>query len=194
MFSYLNAPRCTTTAQQVRLYVYTGRGGVFVDHRPPREPGDPLHLQTYNNIQLHRWNFTSVQTFHTHTPCRPQGVFGAKEVKVRMKGEWGWDESEGEMKKYLTGTWGGERKRRGEEQTPTPTHLARSGETLKGIEKRKAEADRHGTRPAEGGKEGSAWTNLTQRNLRPPIGTHRTQPPNLPGEGRTHEIGDHMGN
>ena len=59
------------------------------------------------------------------------------------------------MKKYLTGT-GGEHKRRGEEQTPTPTHLARSGETLKGQEKRKAEADRHGTRPAEGEKDGSA--------------------------------------
>ena len=38
----LNAPRCTTTAQQVRLH--GSRGGVFVNHRPPRDPGDPLLL------------------------------------------------------------------------------------------------------------------------------------------------------
>ena len=36
----LNAPRCTTKAQQVRLH--RSRGGVFVDHRPPGDPGDPL--------------------------------------------------------------------------------------------------------------------------------------------------------
>ena len=36
----LNAPRCTTKAQQVRLH--GSRGGVFVDHRPPGDPGDPL--------------------------------------------------------------------------------------------------------------------------------------------------------
>ena len=72
------------------------------------------------------------------------------------------------MKDYLAGARGGERKRRGKEQTPTPTHLARSGQTLKGQGKRKAEADRHETRPAEGGKDGSAWTNLPQRNLRLP--------------------------
>ena len=80
-----------------------------------------------------------------------QGGLLANEVKVKMKGEWKWDESEDDMKKYLTGTRGGERKRRGTEQTPTPTHLARSGQTLKGQGKRKAEADGDGTRPAEGG-------------------------------------------
>ena len=36
----LNAPRCTTTVPQVRLH--GSRGGVFVGHRPPRDPGDPL--------------------------------------------------------------------------------------------------------------------------------------------------------
>ena len=38
----LNAPRCTTKAQQVRLH--GSRGGVFVDRRPPEDPGDPLLL------------------------------------------------------------------------------------------------------------------------------------------------------
>ena len=41
------------------------------------------------------------------------------------------------MKDYVTGTRGGERKRRGKEQTPTPTHLARNGQTLKDKEKEK---------------------------------------------------------
>ena len=36
----LNAPRCTTKAHQVRLH--GSRGGVFVDHRHPRDPGDPV--------------------------------------------------------------------------------------------------------------------------------------------------------
>ena len=57
--------------------------------------------------------------------------------------------------------------------------------------KRKAEADGHGTRPAEGGEDGSAWTNLTQRK---PTPTSARAGPDLPGEGRTHEIGDRMGN
>ena len=34
------APRCTTGVLQVRLH--GSRGGVFVGHRPPRDPGDPL--------------------------------------------------------------------------------------------------------------------------------------------------------
>ena len=37
---HLNAPRCATTVPQVRLH--GSRGGVFVGHRPPRDPGDPL--------------------------------------------------------------------------------------------------------------------------------------------------------
>ena len=36
----LNAPRCTTKVPQVRLH--GSRGGVLVDQRPPRDPGDPL--------------------------------------------------------------------------------------------------------------------------------------------------------
>ena len=97
-------------------------------------------------------------------PHRHTGVL-ADDVKVRMKRGWRWDESEIEMKDYLTWRRGGEGKRRGKEQTPTPTHLARSGQTLKWEGNRKAEADGHGTRPGEGGEDGSAWANLTQRNL-----------------------------
>ena len=64
----LNAPRCTTKAQQVRLH--GSRGGVFVDRGPPRDPGDPLLLYFYKkleHIMRHRQSFTSDQMFHTHT-------------------------------------------------------------------------------------------------------------------------------
>ena len=56
----LNAPRCTTTVPQVRLH--GSRGGVFVGHRPPRDPGDPLQL--IEVLHLFRWH-THTQT-HTH--------------------------------------------------------------------------------------------------------------------------------
>ena len=80
------------------------------------------------------------------------------------------------MKDYLAGARGGERKRRGKEQTPTPTHLARSGQTLKGQGKRKAEADGHGTRPAEGGKRTEAPEPTYHSETYAYLGTHRTQP------------------
>jgi len=54
------------------------------------------------------------------------------------------------MEITFSGTRGGERKRRGKEKTPTLTHMAQSGQTLKGQEKRKAEADGNGAKPAEG--------------------------------------------
>ena len=36
------APRCVTTVPRVRLH--GSPGGVFVGHRPPRDPGDPPHI------------------------------------------------------------------------------------------------------------------------------------------------------
>ena len=48
-----------------------------------------------------------------------------------------------------------ESKRRGKEQTPTQHTWPGAGKPWKGQEKRKAEADRHGTRPEDGG-DGSA--------------------------------------
>ena len=40
---------------QVRLH--GSRGGVFIGHRPPRDPGGPLQIRS----------FTSIQMVHTHT-------------------------------------------------------------------------------------------------------------------------------
>ena len=56
------------------------------------------------------------------------------------------------MKSYLTEHKEGNAKEERKEKTPTPTHLARNGQTLKGQGKRKAEADGQQTRPEEGGR------------------------------------------
>ena len=161
---------------------------------PPGPRWSPA-LNIYN-IQMNRdRSFTSIQTVHTHThPAFGRVVSRQMRWRWGWKGEWTWNESENEMKDYSTGTRGGKRKTRGEEQTPTPTHLARSGQTLKGQGGGKAETDGHRARPAEGGEDGSAWTNLTQRNLRLPRHAQDPNGPDLPGEGKTHEIGDQMGN
>ena len=54
----LNAPRCTTTVPQVRLH--GSRGGVFVGHRPPRDPGDPLQDKKF-------YIYSDGTHTHTHT-------------------------------------------------------------------------------------------------------------------------------
>ena len=66
----LNAPRCTTTVPQVRLH--GSRGGVFVGHRPPRDPGDPLQDKKF---------YIYSDGTHTHTPHRG----GADEMKMKVR-------------------------------------------------------------------------------------------------------------
>ena len=36
---------------QVRLH--GSRGGVFIGHRPPRDPGGPLQIRSFTSIQVH---------------------------------------------------------------------------------------------------------------------------------------------
>ena len=120
----LNAPRCVTTVPRVHLH--GSPGGVFVGHRPPRDPGDPPHIYIYYiYIKKTKGNrsFTSVQMCHTHTPCLWQGGATENEVKMKMRGKWRWGDLEDEMKNYLTRTRRGERKRRRREHqhdTPGP--------------------------------------------------------------------------
>ena len=109
----LNAPRCTTEVLRVRFH--GSRGGVFVGHRPPRDPGDPPAYRYILIEVLHLYRCV------THTPCLGQGGAVEDEVKMRMKGEWKWNDLEDEMKNYLTRTRRGERKRgRREHQHHTP--------------------------------------------------------------------------
>ena len=127
----LNAPRCTTE-------------GVFVGHRPPRDPSDPPHYDIFIG------SFTSIQTCHTHTPCLWQGGAMENEVKMRMKGgmkvRWTWKWSERLLNKNAKR---GTQKKR--EREYIPTHLARSGQTLKGQGKRKAEGRRARNKTSGGG-------------------------------------------
>ena len=102
---------------------------------------------------------------HTHTP-RSSG-----EDEMTMKLTMNWQLLDRDAKR-------GTQEKRDRENTNT-THLAQNGQTLQGQGKRKAEAEGHGTRPAEGGENGSAWTNLTQRK---PTPTSAREEPNLPVE------------
>ena len=65
----LKAPRCTTVAPPVRLH--GPRGGVFVGHRPPRDPGDPRLIHVYIYIYtMKKWNEVLRlfrRSTHTHT-------------------------------------------------------------------------------------------------------------------------------
>ena len=144
-------------------YVYTGPGGVSsLATDPPGTPVAPCKIRS----------FTSIQMAHTHTPHRG----GADEMKVKVRWQWKWNEH------YLTRTRRGERKRRGTERTPTRHTWPGTGKPWKGKGKEKRRPTDNGTRPAEGGKDGSAWTNLTRRK---PTPTSARAGPNLPGERRT---------
>ena len=179
----LNALRCTTKVPQVRLH--GSGGGVFVDHRPPGTPVIPWYL---NKISRQR-SFTSVQTFHTHTPCSRQGEVLKTRWRWWWKQGWEWDEHEDEMEKYLTGAQGGERKSRGREQTPTPTHLAGAGKPWKGKRKEK----RRPTETEQNQRKGGRQKRLNQPTAAKPRTSARAGP-NLPKKGGTHEIGDRTGN
>ena len=137
------APRCVTTVPRVRLH--GSPGGVFVGHRPPRDPGDPPLIYNYINRSL-----TSIQTVHTHTPRLRQGGARKNEMKMRMKGEWKWDDHENEMKSYLTKTRrGGTQEKK--ERTPTRHTWPGTGKPWKGKGKGKAEGRRTRNQTSGGG-------------------------------------------
>ena len=129
---------------QVRLH--GSRGGCL--RWPPTPPGP-------------RWppankrSFTSIQMVHTHAP-QQRGRWDDGENDMKVKMEWKLPNQDAKR---------GTQEKRERANTNT-THLARNGQKpRKGKEKEKAEADGHGPRPAEEGEDGSAWTNLTKRNL-----------------------------
>ena len=148
---------------QVRLH--GSRGGVFVGHRPPRDPGGPLQIRS----------FTSIQMVHTHAPPQ-RGRWDDDENEVKMKMRW---------KLLNQDAKRGTQEKRERANTNT-TQLARNGQNPgKAREKkRKKEKERrddgHGPRPAEEGEDRSAWTNLNKAKPKP---TSARAGPNLP-EGR----------
>ena len=67
----LYAPRCVTKVPQVRLH--GSRGGVFIGHRPPRDPGDILliiqqNVQQYivfaQRMLIWHWNLLIITFIH----------------------------------------------------------------------------------------------------------------------------------
>ena len=120
-------------------------------------------LAINDKLKWHK-SFTSIQMLHTHTHTRPAaaGLFKAQthEMKVKMKKiemrlRWKWDDN------YLTGTQEGERWKGTEKRkTPTPTHLAQNGQTLKGQGKRKSGRTTGQTPTRGGGADRSTWHNL----------------------------------
>ena len=172
-----------------------------VHHRSPagtftRVPGRCLRWSPTS--QGPRWppayRYILIEVLHlyrcvTHTPCLGQGGAVEDEVKMRMKGEWKWNDLEDEMKNYLTRTRRGERKRgRREHQHHTPGPERANPERAR--EKKSGGSTDTEQDQRRGGKDESAWTNLTQRK---PTNTSARDGANLPGEGRTHEIGDQWG-
>ena len=132
-----------------------------VKKMPWIKPGDitpkefPIEISRVQVLHLLRW----VRT-RTHTP----------QEGGRMRCKWQclkW-------RIFNRDTKRGTQKKREGANTKT-THLAQSGQTLKGQKKRKAEADGHGTRPAEGGRT-EAPEPTYQSKTYAYLSTHRTQP------------------
>ena len=148
-------------------------------------PG-PLHAGTFTRVPggCLRWpptppgpqwppannrSFTSIQMVHTHAP-QQRGRWDDDENDMKVKMEWKLPNQDAKR--------GTQEKR--ERANANTTHLARNGQKpWKGKEKRKAKADGHAPRPAEEGEDGSAWTNLTKRNLSLP--RHEQDPTYLKG-------------
>ena len=150
-------------------YVYTGPGEVS---SLITDPHGTSVIPCFNKIQYikvsRQQSFTSIQTFHTHTPCLRQGGLLANEVKVRMKMgmkmKWKWKRNERLLSRDTrTGTQ--KKRERANTHTNTPGPERANPERARD---RKSGGRRTRKRQAEGGEDGSAWTNLPQRNLHLP--------------------------
>ena len=159
-------------------YVYTGPGEVSSLVTDP--PGTPVTPRIYINKQI-------TEVLHLCrcvTWCHGRWSEDEDEGGVKVRWPWRWDEEilnqdakRGTQKK--------------KERTPTQHTWPGAGKPWKGKGKEKRRVDGHGTRPAEvGGKDESAWTNLTRRE---PTHISARDGTDLPREGRTHEIGDQWG-
>ena len=122
------------------------------------------------SLTIHGWSpcknlsvrsFASIQMYHTHAPL-PRGILRPRRIRWR----WKWKESGNEMTTKMRlqllnrNTRGGTQTGKGKGKTPTPTHLAQSGQTLKGQGKRKSGRTTGQTQTRGGGADRSAWHNL----------------------------------
>ena len=145
-------------------------------------------------LKIQMRSFTSIQMFHTHTPLGGVKNWGPDcEVKMRMTRD------EGEMSMTMRwellnknpGRGTHKKKRRNQEKTPTPTHLARSGRTLKRQGKRKSGGRRKQTQTGGGGG-GRKRLNQLKPQRKQDLPKHARTRTYLE-RGSTHEIGDQWG-
>ena len=135
--SHHDSKMAGTIAQQL--------GWVFVGPCHPSAHGPPAKLRS----------FTSLQMVHTHAP-QQRGFLRLRQVRWRWRWKGHGNEMTLEMRWQLLNrdTRRGTQKRRGKRETPTPTHLAQSGQTRK--ETRKGQGKRKsgrttGQTPTKGG-------------------------------------------
>ena len=142
--------------QDSYIYIYTNMYKAASTGNRPRFPSTYVHRfiacgRTWvPQAPAAEWSFTSIQMVHTQTPRG--GADNESEMTMKMR----WKLLNQDAKR-------GTQKKRERANTNT-THLAQSEQTLTGQGK-ETEADGNGTRPAKEGEDGSAWTNLPQRNL-----------------------------
>ena len=162
-------------------YVCTGPGEVSSLVTDP--PGTPVTPRIRIYCILIWWINEVLRLYRraTHTPCLWQGGAMENEVKMRMKGgmkvrwTWKWDE-----RLLNQNAKRGTQKKR--ERTHTPTHLARSGQTLKGQGKVKAEGRQTRNKTSGGGKTEAPEPTWHSENLHKP--QHATDPTYLGREER----------
>ena len=125
-------------------------GWVFVGPCHPSAHGPPAKLRS----------FTSLQMVHTRAP-QQRGFLSLRQMRWRWRWKGNGNEMTMEMRWQLLNrdTRRGTQKR-GKGKTPTPTHLAQSGQTLKGQGKRKSGRTASQTPTRGGGADRSAWHNL----------------------------------
>ena len=131
--------------------------GVFVGSDPTNSP--PAEFDIY-------WFFPAWQLAgFSHTPCLSRVGANEDEMKMTMR----WQATKRDTRR-------GTQKRKEKRQTPAPTHLAQTGQTLKNKGKEKAEERRAKPRPEGGG----GWKRrLTQPTRREPNLCRHAQDPNL---------------
>ena len=109
-------------------------------------------------------SFTSIQMVHTHAPL-PRGFLRLRLMRWRWKWKENGNETTMKMRWQLLYTKpehqrGNAKKGKEKGKTPTPTHLAQNGQTLKGQGTRRSGRTTGQTPTRGGGADRSAWHNL----------------------------------
>ena len=166
----------------------------WASHRVPSSPASKMHswensLRQKNPTKQFKSQVRILHLFRwfTHTP-QQRGFLRLRQMRWRWKWKGNGNEMTMKMRWQLLNrdTRRGTQKRKGRGETPTPTHLAQSGQTLKGQGERKS-GRTTGQTPTRGGRVGgSAWHNL-QGESQTYLRTRRTQ--TWPREGEAWDRG-----